>query len=50
MFANKVSLHIVNFAAMKFVFAEMRSKKRFVIISRHETDFLTVDLIGDFQA
>src|SRR5207237_4243552 len=49
MLANEISINIVNLAAMKFVFAEVRAQKRFVIISRHETNFLTVDLIGNFQ-
>ena len=50
MFGDEVSIDIVNFAAMKFVFAEMRTQKCFVIVSGNETDFLAVDLVGDFQA
>ena len=49
-FGNEVSIDIVNLTAMKFFLAEMRTQKRFVIVPRHETNFLTVDLIGDLQA
>jgi len=48
-FANKVSIDVVNLAAMKLVFTEMRTQKRFVIIAGNETDLLTVELVGDFQ-
>ena len=49
-FGNEVSVDIINLAAMKFVFAEVRTQKRFVIISRYETNFLAIDLVGHFQA
>ena len=49
-FGNEVSIDIINLTAMKFVFAEVRTQKRFVIISRYETNFLAIDLAGDFQA
>jgi hypothetical protein len=49
-FGNEVSIDIINLAAMKFVFAEVRTQKRFVIISRYETNFLAIDLLGHFQA
>src|SRR5438445_2945296 len=35
---------------MKFFFAQTRAQKRFVVISRHKTDFLAVSFVGDFQA
>src|SRR5438067_710571 len=44
-FCNKTSGDIVNFSAMKLGFAKMRTKKRLVIVSRNETDFLTVDFV-----
>jgi hypothetical protein len=50
MFGNEVPIDIVNFAAVKFAFAQMGTQKRFVIISRYETNFLAIDLVGDFQA
>src|SRR6266404_6976293 len=50
MFANEISINIVNLAAMKFVFAEVRTQKRFVIISRYETNFLAIEFVGHFQA
>ena len=33
-FRNKVSVYVVDFTAMKFLFTEMRTQERFVIISR----------------
>ena len=45
----EVPIGIVNLAAMKLIFSEVRSQKCFVIIARHKADFLTVDLVGDFQ-
>ena len=50
MFANEVALHIVNFASMKFTRSEMGTKKRLIIVTRNETNFLAVDLVGHFQA
>ena len=50
MFADEISIDIVNLAAMKFVFAQMRAQKRLVIVAGNKTNFLTVDLVGDFQA
>ena len=50
MFTNKVSIDVVNFAAMKFIFAQMRAQKRLVIVAGNKTNFLAVDLVGDFQA
>src|SRR6476620_5537106 len=49
-FGNEVAIDIINLAAMKFFFAEVRTQKRFVIISRYETNFLAIDLVCDLQA
>src|SRR5690242_15637750 len=49
-FGNKIPLHVVNLASMKFVFAEMRTQKAFVIIARHETNLLAVDFISDSES
>ena len=46
---DEISLNIVNLSALKFVFAKVRAQERFVVVSRHETNFLTVDLIRHFQ-
>src|SRR6478609_8157019 len=46
-FGNEVSFDIINLAAMKFFFAEVRTQKFLVIISRYETNFLAIDLVGD---
>ena len=49
MFAYEISIDIVNLAAMKFILAQVRTEECLVIISRHEANFLTVDLVRDFQ-
>ena len=49
-FANEISIDVVNFAAMKFVIAQMRTQKRLVIVAGNETDLLAVDFVGHFQA
>ena len=48
--ADKVAVHIVNLATMKFSLAKMRTQKRFVIVPRHEANFLTVDFVGRLQS
>ena len=50
MFTEEISIDIVNFAAVKFVFTEMRTQKRLVIVAGNKTNFLAVDLVGDLQA
>ena len=50
MFAEKISLEIVNGAGVKLFGAKMRSEESFVIVPGHETDFLTVHFVGDLQA
>ena len=49
-FGDKISIDIVNLAAMKFVLAKVRAQKCLVIIARHKADLLTVDLVRDLQA
>src|SRR5262249_17232475 len=49
-FADEVSLNIVNCAAMKFALAQMRTQKRLVIVSGNKTNLLAVNLVGDLQA
>ena len=46
-FANEISIDVVNFAAMKFVIAQMRTQKRLVIVAGNETNLLAVDFVGD---
>src|SRR5262249_37453614 len=48
--ADEVTIDIVNFAAMKFVFAQMRPQKRLVIVAGNKTDLLAIDLVRDLQA
>ena len=50
MFTEEISIDIVNLAAVKFVFTDMRTQKRLVIIAGNKANFLAVDLIGDLQA
>ena len=50
MFTDEISIDVVNFAALKFVFAQMGTQKRLVIVSGNKTNFLAVDLVGDLQA
>src|SRR5262249_1215843 len=50
MFTDEVPINVVNFAAVKFVFAQMRTQKRLVIVSGNETNFLAVTLVCDFEA
>src|SRR5579884_226507 len=49
-FAQEISLHIINRAAMKLLVAEARAQKRLVILARHEADFLAVHFVGNFEA
>src|SRR5436309_6989510 len=46
MFTNEVSVDVVNFATMKFVFTQMRAQKRLVIVAGNKTNFLAVNLIS----
>src|SRR5207248_10564303 len=50
MFSNEVSIDVVNLAAMKFIFTQMRAQKRLVIVAGNKTNFLAVNLVGDLQA
>src|SRR6266496_4825925 len=50
MFTNEVSIDVVNFAAMKFIFTQMRAQKRLVIVTGNKTNFLAVNLDGEIQA
>src|SRR5207237_8716322 len=47
---DEVALQIVNAAAMKLVFAKMRTQERFVILSGHETNFLAIGFVCHLQA
>ena len=49
MFTDEIPINVVNFAAVKFVFAQMGTQKRLIIVAGNETNFLAVDLIGDLQ-
>src|SRR5437588_4491429 len=49
-FAEKISLEIVNAAGVKFFRTEMRTEKRLLIIPGDETNFLAVRLVRDLQA
>ena len=49
MLGDKVSIDIVNLATMKLRLAKMGTQKCLVIVAGHETDFLAVDLVRDFQ-
>src|SRR5207247_10373252 len=46
-FGNEVPIDIVNLAAMIFVFAKVRTRKRFVIIFRSYTNYLTFSFVRD---
>src|SRR5215831_16029743 len=47
MFTDEISSDVVNFAAMKFVFAQMGTQKCLVIVAGNKTNFLAVNLVGD---
>src|SRR3954453_13433302 len=49
-FADELSIHVVNFAAMEFVFAQMRTQKCLVIVARNKTNLLAIGFFGDLQA
>ena len=44
---EELAVEIVNAAPMKFIFRKMRAQECFVILPRHETNFLAVSLIRD---
>jgi len=46
-FGDKISIDIVNLAAMKLVLAEVRTQKYLIIIARDKADLLAVDLVRD---
>ena len=50
MFADKIPVNVINVAAVKFVFAQMGTQKRLVIVPGNKTNFLAVDLVGDLEA
>src|SRR6476620_29636 len=50
MFTDEIPVDIVDFAAMKFVFAQMRTQKSLVIVAGNETNFLAVALVCDPEA
>jgi hypothetical protein len=50
MFTDEIPIDVVNFAAVKFVFPQMRTQKRLVIVARNKTNFLAVDLVSDLEA
>ena len=50
MFTEEISIDIVNLAAVKFVFTDMRTQKRLVIVAGNKTNFLAIDLVGNFKA
>src|SRR6266545_3998143 len=47
-FGDKISIDIVNLAAMKFILAEVGTQKSPVIIARDKADLLAVDLVRNF--
>ncbi len=49
-FAQKIAVNIVNLAAMKLAFAQMRTQKCLVVVSWDETNLLAIDFVRDFQA
>src|SRR5438552_349472 len=49
MFTEKVSIDVVNFAAMKFVLTQMRAQERLVIVAGNKTNFLAVNLVGNLK-
>ena len=50
MFAQKISCNIVNFAAMKLVFAEVRTQKCLIIVPGNKADFLAIHLVRNPEA
>src|SRR5262249_41641546 len=49
MLTEEISIDVVNFAAMKFVVAQMRTQKRLVIVAENETNLLAVDFVCHSQ-
>ena len=47
MFGDKVSIDIVNLAAMKLALTQMSTQERLVIVPWNKADFLAVDFVGD---
>src|SRR5689334_3371244 len=50
MFADESPVNVINVAAVKFVFAEMGTQKRLVIVAGNKANFLAVDLVRDLEA
>src|SRR5262245_2517618 len=50
MFTDEIPIDVVNFAAVKFVFAQMGTQERLVIVAGNETNFLAIDLVGNLEA
>jgi hypothetical protein len=48
-FTEKIPGNIVNLAAMKLAFAQMRAQKCFVIVSGNKADFLAVHLVRNLE-
>src|SRR5436853_7667786 len=40
--ANELSIHVVNFAAMKFAFAQMRTQECLLIVAGNQTTLLAI--------
>ena len=49
MVGDEIALCVVDATLVEFLFAEVSAQECFVVIARHETDFLAVHLVGDFQ-
>src|SRR5436190_3241893 len=49
-FAQEIPGNIVNLAAVKLIFAQMRTQKCLVIVAGNKTDFLAIRLVGNFEA
>src|SRR5204862_4189658 len=47
--SDEVALQIINPAAVKLVFAKMRTQKRLIILSGHETNFLAIGFVCDLE-
>ena len=50
MVCDEIALCVVDAALVEFLLAEVAAKEGFVVIARHEADFLAVYLVGDLQA
>ena len=48
-FAHEISVHVINFAAVKLAFAQMRAQECFVIVSWYKADFLAIDFVRDSE-